>query len=254
MDVPWPDPYIFTLGPLQLRWFGFLIAIGILTSLGILKSFARSGSWPVPSDRTDKLLIYLVGSTLVGARIGYVIIFQPEYYADNLMEAFSIWRGGLSFHSALFSAALVIWVYAKKNRLSFFQLSDPLLVAATPIIFFACLGNFINGELYGRVTDSWVGITFPAGGPFPRHPSQLYGAFFEGALLFFSLYLAFRRQSYHGITTCLFLIGHGVFNFALGFFQGPDFALRQWLAVIMSLLGVIIWIRLMALKISFSRT
>ena len=157
-----------------------------------------------------------------------------------------MWKGGLSFHGAVFGMCISTYLFARKNKVHFFQLADCLAVAGGPGLFFGRMGNFINGELYGRVTDSWAGIIFPGGGPFPRHPSQLYEGVLEGIVLFFILFWVHRRQKIYGIVSAVFLLGYGTFRFIVEFFREPDsqlgyyfgyFTMGQFLCLAMIILS-----------------
>lgn len=250
MLTDWTDPFLFSIGPLQVRWFGVLVVLGIVCASFLLRFFAKTGFWSLDKKNTNHFLVILLAGMIVGARAGYVFLYAPTYYTSNILEAFAIWRGGLSFYGALGAMALITWLYARKKNIIFFHLSDPLVVVGALGIFFGRFGNFINGELYGRVTDSWVGISFPGGGPFPRHPSQLYEAFMEGALLFCLLYWMARRQAKPGYTTALFFIGFSLIHFILQFFREPDmqsgqffiyFTLGQLLSVLTLVFGFMVW-------------
>ena len=121
------------------------------------------------------------------------------------------------------------WLFARKNGLHFFQIGDCMAVAGSPGLFFGRMGNFINGELYGRVTDSWAGVVFPGGGPFPRHASQVYEGISEGLLLFVILFYIHRRERFYGVVSATFLLGYGIFRFIVEFFREPDAQLGYYL-------------------------
>jgi phosphatidylglycerol:prolipoprotein diacylglycerol transferase len=133
-----------------------------------------------------------------------------------------VWKGGLSFHGAVVGMCTVTWWFAKKNGLHFFHIGDCMAVAGSPGLFFGRMGNFINGELYGRVTDSWLGVVFPGAGPFPRHASQLYEGVLEGLVLFGILFIVHKRERFYGVVSSVFLLGYGVFRFIVEFFREPD--------------------------------
>lgn len=165
----------------------------------------------------------------IGARLFYVVLYNWDYYSENLLDSFAVWKGGLSFHGALAGMCLATYLFARKHHLSFFQIADCLAVAGTPGLLFGRIGNFINGELYGRVTDSWAGVVFPGGGPFPRHPSQLYEGVLEGIVLFFILFYLHKRERFYGVVSAVFLLGYGVFRFIVEFFREPDAQLGYYL-------------------------
>lgn len=246
----WFDPVIFSVGPLQVRWYGAMYVMGFVVGGFILKYLADKKFWPLPKEAIDKYITWLIIGMFLGARLFYVVLYNWEYYSQNLMDAFAVWKGGLSFHGAVVGMCLSTYIFARKNNLNFFQLADCLAVAGSPGLFFGRMGNFINGELYGRVTDSWAGIVFPGGGPFPRHPSQLYEGFSEGILLFFILFYLHRKQRIYGVVSAVFLLGYGTFRFIVEFFREPDvqlgyyfgyFTMGQFLCVAMIVLSYFIF-------------
>ena len=138
------------------------------------------------------------------------------------MDLLAVWKGGLSFHGALVGLLAGGFIFARQNKITWFEVMDSVALAGTPGLFFGRIGNFINGELYGRITNSKLGIIFPAGGPFPRHASQLYEAFLEGLLLFTILWLVKPRVKIYGIISGLFVSLYGIFRFSVEFFREPD--------------------------------
>lgn len=245
----WFDPVIFSVGPLQVRWYGAMYVMGFVVGGFILKYLADKKFWPLPKEAIDKYITWLIIGMFLGARLFYVVLYNWEYYSQNLLDAFAVWKGGLSFHGAVVGMCLSTYLFARKNNLNFFQLADCLAVAGSPGLFFGRMGNFINGELYGRVTDSWAGIVFPGGGPFPRHPSQLYEGFSEGILLFLILFYLHRKQRIYGVVSAVFLLGYGTFRFIVEFFREPDvqlgyyfgyFTMGQFLCVAMIVLSYFI--------------
>lgn len=222
MSQDWIDPVIFSLGPLQVRWYGAMYVIGFLVGGAILKHLCDKKFWPLPKEAIDKYITWIIIGMFLGARIFYTFIYNWDYYSDNLGDIFAVWKGGLSFHGAVVGMCIATWLFAKKHQLHFFQIADCMAVAGSPGLFFGRMGNFINGELYGRVTDSWAGVVFPGSGPFPRHPSQLYEGVLEGILLFVILYAVHKRERFYGVASSTFLLGYGVFRFIVEFFREPD--------------------------------
>lgn len=238
----WIDPVIFSVGPLQVRWYGAMYVLGFVVGGAILKYLAKKKFWPLPTEAIDKYITWLILAMFLGARTFYVFLYNWEYYSQNLLDIFSVWKGGLSFHGAVVGMCFATYFFAKKHNLHFFQLADNMAVAGSPGLFFGRMGNFINGELYGRVTDSWAGIVFPGGGPFPRHPSQLYEGILEGIVLFIILFYLHKKQRFYGVVSSVFLLGYGVFRFIVEFFREPDaqlgyyfgyFTMGQFLCVAM---------------------
>lgn len=228
MNQAWIDPVIFSLGPLQVRWYGAMYVLGFLVGGFILKHLADKKFWPLPKEAIDKYITWLIISMFLGARFFYVVIYNWDYYSDNFLDIFSVWKGGLSFHGAVVGMCLATYFFARKHKIHFFQIADCMAVAGSPGLLFGRLGNFINGELYGRVTDSWVGIVFPEGGPFPRHASQLYEGLLEGIVLFAILFYIHKRERFYGVVSSVFLLGYGVFRFIVEFFREPDVQLGYY--------------------------
>lgn len=222
MNQEWIDPVIFSLGPLQVRWYGAMYVLGFFVGGLILRHLANTKFWPLSKEAIDKYITTIIIGMFIGARLFYVIFYNWEYYSVNLLDAFAVWKGGLSFHGAVVGMSIATWMFARQNNLHFFQIGDCMAVAGSPGLFFGRMGNFINGELYGRVTDSWAGIVFPGGGPFPRHPSQLYEGILEGIVLFIILYAIHKKQRFYGVVSAFFCLGYGVFRFIVEFFREPD--------------------------------
>ncbi len=225
----WFDPVLFSAGPLEVRWYGLMYVLGFLVGGQLLKFLAKKKFWPIDKEEIDKYVTWLIVGMFLGARLAYVFIYNWDYYSENFADIFAVWKGGLSFHGAVAGMCLATWIFARKHKLHFFQIADCMAVAGSPGLFFGRMGNFINGELYGRVTDSWAGMVFPGGGPFPRHPSQLYEGILEGLLLFVILYWIHRRQKFYGVVSAVFLLGYGVFRFIVEFFREPDSQLGYYL-------------------------
>ncbi|MEI8346568.1 MAG: prolipoprotein diacylglyceryl transferase [Pseudomonadota bacterium] len=216
------DPVIFTLGPLQVRWYGLMYVAGFLIGTYLLKRFTKQGLFRLETIKVDALITFMIIGIFLGARIFYVFVYNWAYYAQNLTEIPAVWKGGLSFHGGLLGIVIAMWIFGRKNKLHFLQLSDWAVIAGCPGIFLVRMGNFINGELWGRVTDIPLGMIFPSGGPYPRHPSQLYEGLGEGLLLFILLWFLHRRVKINGILTGIFLMGYSLARFVIEFFREPD--------------------------------
>lgn len=222
MEQTWIDPVIFSVGPFQVRWYGAMYVLGFVLGGLIARNLARKKFWPLPAEAIDKYVTWLIIGMFLGARLAYVFIYNWEYYSANLGDIFSVWKGGLSFHGAVAGMCFVTWLMARNYGVNFYQISDCLAVAGTQGLFWGRMGNFINGELYGRVTNSWVGVIFPGGGPFPRHPSQIYEGVLEGIVLGILVWIAHRRQRYYGVAGAVFVSGYGIMRFIVEFFREPD--------------------------------
>ena len=216
------DPTIFSIGPLQVRWYGLMYVIGFMNGNFLLRYLSKKGFLKVDPEKADGLVTYLIIGMFFGARLFYVFIYNWDYYASRPLEWLAVWQGGLSFHGAIVGLVLGAWVFARKYQIPLFQVTDSMALAGTQGLFFGRLGNFINGELYGRVTDSPLGMIFPQGGPYPRHPSQLYEGVFEGIVLGAIIWLVYPRVKRYGVLTPLFIVGYGVFRYFIEFFRQPD--------------------------------
>jgi phosphatidylglycerol:prolipoprotein diacylglycerol transferase len=242
------DPNIFTLGPLQVRWYGMMYVVGFVLANFLLKKLVERGFFKVAKEQIDALITIMFVCMFIGARLAYVFIYNWGYYQNHIGELFAVWKGGLSFHGALAGLLVGGYIFAKKNGISWAQVMDNVALAGAPGLFFGRMGNFINGELYGRVTDSAFGMIFPAGGPYARHPSQLYEGVLEGILLSGILWILLPRVKHYGYLAATFLAGYGVFRYIVEFFREPDAQLGyyfggtttmgQILCMIMVLVGV----------------
>jgi phosphatidylglycerol:prolipoprotein diacylglycerol transferase len=222
--IPYPqiDPVIIRIGPLAVRWYGVMYLIGFASSYLLVRRQIKKKGLNFGHDFVDSLYSYLILGLLVGARLGYVVFYDLPEYLRNPLEIFALWHGGMSFHGGLIGSILSGIFFCKKSRADYWQVADLVSVTAPIGLGFGRLGNFINGELYGRVTDVPWAMVFPSGGPFPRHPSQLYEFFLEGVVLFTVLWVLKDRVSRSAVLTALFLILYGIIRFALEFFREPD--------------------------------
>lgn len=216
------NPVLLDLGAVQVRWYGLMYVIGFIIAGYFLKVLVRNNFFKVSADKIDSLITTMIICMFIGARTFYVFIYNWDYYSQNLMDLLAVWKGGLSFHGALVGLLAGGFIFARQNKITWFEVMDSVALAGTPGLFFGRIGNFINGELYGRITNSKLGIIFPAGGPFPRHASQLYEAFLEGLLLFTILWLVKPRVKIYGIISGLFVSLYGLFRFLVEFFREPD--------------------------------
>ena len=224
MILPHLDPIALSLGPIAIRWYSLAYIAGILFGLFWIKKSNQKNKF-LSEEAYDSWIVWIVLSVLLGGRFGYVFFYNFSYFFQNPLEIFAFWNGGMSFHGGLLGSILGMWFFAKKYKIEFLKLTDVLVVAAPVGLFFGRLANFVNMELYGRVTDSKFGVIFPNGGPLPRHPSQIYEALLEGVLLFvilFSLERFTKISKKSGILSGLFLILYGSFRFLIENFREPD--------------------------------
>jgi phosphatidylglycerol:prolipoprotein diacylglycerol transferase len=226
MTFPNIDPVAVQLGPVAIHWYALAYVVGIILGYYYISWLDRKQPKPFFTEKAkDDLMFYAVLGVLLGGRIGYILFYNLPHYLDNPADALKIWHGGMSFHGGLLGIFIAFWMYARKYKLPWLRIMD-YLATATPIgLFFGRIANFVNGELYGRVTDSKWGMVFPNGGPEPRYPSQLFEAGLEGLLLFIILYIAARHTSafqYRGRVGGIFVMGYGLARFTIEFFRQPD--------------------------------
>lgn len=222
MNADFIDPIIFSLGPLQVRWYGMMYVIGFVLAGFLFKKLSRDGFFQVPEKESDNLVTYALVGIFLGARIFYVFVYNWDYYSNHLDEILSVWKGGLSYHGAIIGLILSNIVFARRYKIPSLQVTDACCLAGSQGVFFGRLGNFINGELYGRVTDVPWAFTFAQGGPYPRHPSQLYEALTEGLLIFIILWSVKRKIKNYGMITGIYFILYGVGRFIMEFFREAD--------------------------------
>jgi len=224
MALPFPhlDPVLFRVGPLEIRWYGFMYLLGFVTGYLVIRTELRRKNGPVPVDMADDLLFHLIVGLLIGARLGYALFYNLEAYVQAPWEILAVWHGGMSFHGGLVGMVISGWIFARKRHAPFMELADIGALSAPIGLMLGRIGNFINGELFGRVTTLPWGIVFPTGGPVPRHPSQLYEAILEGPVLFGILWWLRVRTRKPGEVLAAFLVGYGLFRFAIEFFREPD--------------------------------
>jgi phosphatidylglycerol:prolipoprotein diacylglycerol transferase len=217
------DPVIFDFGALQIRWYGLMYVVGFIIAGYLLKVLVRKNFFKVSEDKIDTLVTTMIICMFLGARIFYVFIYNWESYSQNLMDIIAVWKGGLSFHGALVGLITGGVIFARQNNVAWYEVMDSVALAGTQGIFWGRIGNFINGELYGRITNSAFGIIFPnGGGPYPRHPSQLYEALLEGLVLTALVWFVKSKTKVYGIIGAYFVGGYGLFRFIIEFFREPD--------------------------------
>ncbi|MFP4314391.1 MAG: prolipoprotein diacylglyceryl transferase [Alphaproteobacteria bacterium] len=226
MDFPNIDPVAFYLGPFPIRWYALAYIAGFLAGWKYCLYLAGLDNDKRPNKTDiDDFLPWAILGVIAGGRFGYVIFYQWEFYASDPLEIARIWNGGMAFHGGILGVIVSLIAYSIKRQIPLLRLSD-ILACATPIgLFFGRIANFINGELFGRVTNVPWGMNFPRGGGMDRHPSQLYEAALEGLLLFGILFLLVRMQhirDHAGILSGVFLAGYGGARFFVEFYREPD--------------------------------
>jgi len=223
MIFPQIDPVIFSIGPLAVRWYGMMYLLGFVGGYFMMCHIAKLRKFEGLNNETiSDLLFYGVLGVVLGGRLGYTLFYNSSYYLKHPLEIFYVWEGGMSFHGGLIGVVTVILLFCLRRHLSLLTVGD-LVVSAVPIgLGFGRIGNFINGELWGRVTSVPWGIVFPGAGSRPRHPSQLYEAGLEGIVLLLVIYLLHRRGTRRGVPAFTFVALYGTFRFLVEFFRQPD--------------------------------
>jgi phosphatidylglycerol:prolipoprotein diacylglycerol transferase len=222
--LPGFDPVAVRIGPLAVRWYGLMYAAGFAAALGLGRLRIRRGRAPLDATGFDALLSACLLGLLLGARLGYVLFYNPAHYLAHPLEAPAFWEGGMSFHGGLLGVVAAVLLFARRRHLAPLAVGDFLVPLAPPGLLAGRLGNFLNGELWGRPSAAPWAMVFPdpAAGGVPRHPSQLYEAGLEGALLFVALWTYSARPRPTGRVSGLFLLLYGCFRFGVEFTRQPD--------------------------------
>ncbi len=244
------SPTIVSLGPLEIRWYGLMYVIGFVFFYYWMKHLVQTNQIKMTLAQLENLFTIAIIGVLLGGRLGYVLFYNPGYYLSHPLDILKTWHGGMSFHGgALLPSLLILW-YARKEKLPYWELIGNTAAIAPLALFFGRIGNFINGELYGRASDLPWAIIFPAGGNIPRHPSQLYEAFLEGVLLF-GLLMWLHRKGVSGIVKfSVSVMGYAAARIFVEFFREPDshlgyllfgwLTMGQILSILMLLIGLAI--------------
>ncbi len=248
------NPVALQIGPLAVHWYGLMYMAGFLTFLWLgRKRILILQHKQIDNKMLDDLLFYGVLGVIIGGRMGEVLFYNPGYYFVNPLKIFAIWEGGMSFHGGFVVVMVAMALFARQQKLRWLELMDFIAPLVPPGLAFGRLGNFINGELWGRPTDVPWGMVFPKVDNLPRHPSQLYEFALEGLLLFIILWLYARNPRPVGAVSGLFLIGYGSFRFIAEFTRNPDdgifglmtfgISMGQWLSLPMVVAGIamMIW-------------
>jgi phosphatidylglycerol---prolipoprotein diacylglyceryl transferase len=244
------DPVAFSLGPLAVRWYGLMYLVAFVQFILLGRHRIKTRPSPLNVEQLDDLLFYGMLGVIIGGRLGQVLFYEPGYFFAHPLEILAVWKGGMSFHGGFLGVLIALGLWARKQQLNWFDITDfiaplvPLGLAAGRI------GNFINGELWGRIADPslpWA-MAFPQAGDLqPRHPSQLYHVGLEGLALFVILWLYSSHPRPRSAISGVFLIGYGVFRFITEYFREPDvgifgqsytISMGQWLSLPMIAIGI----------------
>src|SRR3954469_24094892 len=229
LQFPDFDPVLISLGPFAIRWYALAYIVGILLGWAYARALVRNAKfWGGPPPMTplqiDDFIVWVTLGIILGGRIGYVLFYNPSYFAEHPAEALQLWKGGMSFHGGFIGCVLAVVLFARKNSISILSLGDVTCAAGTLGVLLGRIANFINGELWGRETDVAWGMVFPSGGPVVRHPSQLYEAGLEGLALFAVLALLIRGGALRrpGLVIGAFAVGYSLARSFCELFREPD--------------------------------
>nr|CRH04994.1 Prolipoprotein diacylglyceryl transferase [Candidatus Magnetococcus massalia] len=246
LTFPQIDPILLQLGPLAIRWYGLMYTLSFILGWPLLKRRAARWMPQLSQDALGDIAIYTLIGLVLGGRVGYVLFYNFDFFLQQPLSLFRIWEGGMSFHGGLLGGLAACLIYSKRTGIHCLELAD-LVFPIVPLgLFFGRIGNFINGELWGRVSDAPWAMVFPGAGELPRHPSQLYEAFLEGVVLFILLNWLGRRARRRGFLVGAFCMGYAWSRFLVEFVREPDahlgllsmgLSMGQWLTVPLFLLG-----------------
>jgi len=249
--IPFPniDPVLIGFGPFVVRWYALAYIAGLLLGWRLMRRLAVRPPEAATLEDIDDFLVWATLGVVLGGRIGYVLFYNAAYYMAHPMAALAVWQGGMSFHGGLAGVVVAGVLFCRKRKIPMLPFADRLACVAPVGLFFGRVANFINGELFGRVADVPWAVVFPRGGPSPRHPSQIYEALGEGALLFAVLMWLARDERLRrrpGLLTGVFLAGYGAVRMVGELFRQPDAhigflgfgtTMGQWLSVPLLIAG-----------------
>ncbi len=247
-EIAYPqiDPVFLRLGPLQFRWYGLMYILALAAAYFVIKSQAAARNVTITKDQLYDLIVYAAVGVFLGGRLGYVLFYNLPYYLEHPLKIVAVWEGGMSFHGGLLGTIIALWLFCRRRGFPAYAIADLAAITAPIGLGLGRLGNFINGELYGRPTDVAWCMVFPGGGPECRHPSQLYEAGLEGFVLFLVVWGVSRWATPPGTVFWSFFTGYGLCRVVVEYFREPDlhlgfilgpFTMGQLLSVPMVLLG-----------------
>lgn len=249
------NPVLLSLGFIDIRWYSLAYIFAFIFGSILIKKLNRKSHKLLSNIQIDRFFIWAIIGVIIGGRFGYVLFYQTDLFFSDPLYIFKIWKGGMSFHGGLIGIIFSIYFFSRKYNIQFFYLSDLVSLVAPIGLFLGRISNFINTELYGRVTDFHIAIIYPLIDNNPRHPSQLYEALFEGFILFIILFFYFIKKPKEyilGKISALFLIFYSIFRFLIEYLREPDyhlglvfydFSMGQLLCIPFLLAGLIIFFR-----------
>lgn len=222
--LPYPsiNPIALQLGPLAIRWYGVMYLITFVVGYFFVKKFLRERNWKVDKNFLSDITLTMLLGVVLGGRLGYILFYNLPVYLKNPLDILKVWEGGMSFHGGVLGVIIALAILAKIKKISLYKLAD-LVIPIIPLgVALVRIGNFINGELYGRITNSVICIKFPTDPENCRYPSQLIQFFLEGVVLFIIIYILRNKIEKPGVLSWLFLLFYSVFRFIGEFFRQPD--------------------------------
>lgn len=214
------NPTIASIGPFEIRYYGLIYVIGFLIAYFLISYLARQRKLGISEEKLSDFFLYVLVGLVAGARIFYVIFYNPPYFIQNPLEIFAVWQGGLSFHGGFFGIVIAGLIFCRKNKINFYKMADICVIPAAIGLMLGRMMNFVNGELYGRLTDAWWAVKFPNADGF-RHPSQLYESF-KNFAIFSILWFSKDKKLPDGTIFWLFIALYGTFRFVIEFARAPD--------------------------------
>lgn len=258
LKYPQIDPVAFHLGPLPVHWYGIMYLVGFLAAWLLLNWRAKHSNGLWNKEQVSDLIFYGAMGVIIGGRIGYMLFYDFSSFVHQPWIIVKIWDGGMSFHGGLLGVLVALLLFAKRYQKNYFDVTDYLAPVVPIGLGAGRIGNFINGELWGRVTDAPWGMVYPQAGNLPRHPSELYEFLLEGVLLFLILWCYSNKPRPRLAVSSLFLLGYGLFRFFCEFFRQPDIQLGylagNWLTMGQILSIPMIIIGLVLLVVSYRRS
>jgi phosphatidylglycerol:prolipoprotein diacylglycerol transferase len=222
IQYPEIDPVAISIGPLKVHWYGLMYVIGIGTTWWLARNRTKQPGFPWTANQIEDLIFYTALCMIIGGRLGYVFFYNFSAFLQDPMMLFRVWQGGMAFHGGMLGAIAGMWLYGRQQKIHLFSLTD-FIAPYVPIGLFAGrIGNFINGELWGKPTDLPWAMVFPGAGPEPRHPSMLYEAFLEGIVMFIALNWFSKRNPPRMAVSGMFLLLYGIFRLIVEFVRMPD--------------------------------
>ncbi len=245
------NPVFLKIGPLSFRWYGLMYAISFILAVFLIPILAAQKKVKITKEAVSDLLFYAAIGMILGGRLGYILFYNPVFYFTNPTRLFAVWEGGMSFHGGLLGVIIAGIIFCRTQKYSFYELADVSMISVSIGLGLGRMGNFINGELFGRATNLPWCMVFPEGGAFCRHPSQLYQAALEGGAISIILWFLSKKDLPRGTLFWSFILLYGLFRFLVEFVREPDahigflfryFSMGQLLSLPMFVVGmVMIW-------------